>query len=38
MTDSEKECDCGHECHRDKDCEHCVNDVCFKCNCDDCKD
>jgi len=33
-----KICECGHECHRNKDCEKCANDVCFRCTCDDCKE
>ena len=24
---------CGHECHCNKECEQCVNDVCTGCNC-----
>ena len=31
-------CDtCGHECHRDKECPTCANDVCGFCKCDTCK-
>ena len=28
---------CGHDCHRDSDCKECVNDVCFRCQCPDCR-
>ncbi len=27
---------CGHDCHCEKpDCPDCVNDVCFRCDCED---
>lgn len=26
---------CGHDCHcKSGDCEKCINDVCYKCSCD----
>jgi len=31
-------CECGHKCHRSKNCDDCVNDVCHDCKCDDCKE
>ena len=33
-----KKCECGHECHRNKDCPVCANDVCFICKCPNCLD
>jgi hypothetical protein len=25
---------CGHDCHCGEDCQDCVNDVCYNCDCD----
>ena len=31
-----KECrKCGHDCHCGKDCEKCINEVCYECACDE---
>lgn len=30
-------CECGHKCHRGKDCPDCANDVCHECKCKECK-
>ena len=27
---------CNHDCHCEKDCEECVNDVCTGCECSRC--
>jgi len=29
---------CQHDCHCDKECPECVNDVCVKCECSDDKE
>ena len=37
-NDYKHTCDtCGHECHRDKECPTCANDVGGFCKCDTCK-
>ncbi len=28
---------CGHNCHCDKECPECVNDICTGCKCEHCK-
>ena len=28
---------CGHDCHCDKECLECVNDICTGCKCEHCK-
>ena len=35
MQGNERECkNCGHKCHcYQPECEECVNDVCYKCEC-----
>lgn len=27
-------CSCGHDCHCGDECQDCVNDVCYNCDCD----